>query len=170
MSGVFPRSWHGLVCCMHQYMLRSCQRMGMNFEHNSKYKNSTFILKFRLELVLPYSIIAWKVSKYGVFSGPYFPTFGLNTEVYSVNLRIQSKCRKIRTRKNSLFGHFSRSTSDGDNTIFTYYPTKILSQWYVCKGFWKIARHRNLKVCSRSTQFETIGTWRDFWSFKSHMS
>ena len=23
---------------------------------------------------------AWKVSKYGVFSGPYFPTFGLNTE------------------------------------------------------------------------------------------
>ena len=22
---------------------------------------------------------AWKVSKYGVFSGPYFPVFGLNT-------------------------------------------------------------------------------------------
>ena len=33
----------------------------------------------------------WKVSKYGVFSGPYFPTFGLNTERYSVYLRIQSK-------------------------------------------------------------------------------
>ena len=26
-----------------------------------------------------------------------------------VSLRIQSKCRKIRTRKNSVFGHFSRS-------------------------------------------------------------
>ena len=25
---------------------------------------------------------AWKVSKYGVFSGPYFPVFGLNTEIY----------------------------------------------------------------------------------------
>ena len=24
----------------------------------------------------------WKVSKYGVFSGPYFPAFGLNTERY----------------------------------------------------------------------------------------
>ena len=24
----------------------------------------------------------WKVSKYGVISGPYFPTFGLNTERY----------------------------------------------------------------------------------------
>ena len=26
---------------------------------------------------------AWKVSKYGVFSGPYFPTFGLNTPYLS---------------------------------------------------------------------------------------
>ena len=32
----------------------------------------------------------WKVSKYGVISGPYFPVFGLNTEIYSVNsVRIQ---------------------------------------------------------------------------------
>ena len=50
--------------------------------------------------------IAWKVSKCGVFSGPYFPIFGL---IYSVNLRIQSKYRKIWTRKNSVFGHLSRS-------------------------------------------------------------
>ena len=28
---------------------------------------------------------------------------------YSISLRIQSKCGKIRTRKNSVFGHFSRS-------------------------------------------------------------
>ena len=33
------------------------------------------------------------------FSGPNFPAFGLNMEIYFVNLRIQSKCRKIRTRK-----------------------------------------------------------------------
>ena len=33
------------------------------------------------------------------FSGPYFPAFGLNTERYSVSLRIQSKRGKIRTRK-----------------------------------------------------------------------
>ena len=32
-----------------------------------------------------------KVSKYWVFSGPYFPVFGLNTEIYEVNFRIQSK-------------------------------------------------------------------------------
>ena len=33
------------------------------------------------------------------FSGPYFPAFGLNTEIYRVTLRIQSECAKIRTRK-----------------------------------------------------------------------
>ena len=53
--------------------------------------------------------ILWNVSKYGVFSVPYFPAFGLNTERYAVSLRIQSECGKIRTRKNSLFGHFWRS-------------------------------------------------------------
>ena len=42
---------------------------------------------------------AWKVSRYGDFSGPYFTAFGLNTGRYSVSLRIQSECGKIRTRK-----------------------------------------------------------------------
>ena len=54
---------------------------------------------------------AWKASKYGVFSGPYFPAFGLNTERYFVSLCIRSECGKIRTRKNSVFGHFSRSVA-----------------------------------------------------------
>ena len=39
------------------------------------------------------------------FSCPYFPVFGLNT----VNLHIQSEYRKIKTRKSSMFGHFSCS-------------------------------------------------------------
>ena len=33
------------------------------------------------------------------FSGPYFPAFGLNTEICKANLRIKSGCRKIRTKK-----------------------------------------------------------------------
>ena len=49
---------------------------------------------------------AWKMSKYGVFSGPYFPVFGLNTEIYFVNLQIRSECRKRGTRKKPVFGHF----------------------------------------------------------------
>ena len=49
------------------------------------------------------------MSKYGVISGPYVPVFGLHTEIYSVNLCFQSKYRKIRTRNNSVLGHFVRS-------------------------------------------------------------
>ena len=41
------------------------------------------------------------------FFGPYFPSFGLNTERYGVSLGIHSECGKKRTRKNSVFGHFS---------------------------------------------------------------
>ena len=33
------------------------------------------------------------------FSGPYFPTFGLDTERYGVSLRIQSECGKLWTKK-----------------------------------------------------------------------
>ena len=51
------------------------------------------------------------MSKYGVLSSPYFPLFGLNMEIYGVNVRIQSEYRKIRTRNNSAFGHFSRSVT-----------------------------------------------------------
>ena len=45
----------------------------------------------------------------GIFSGSYFPAFGLNTEIYSINHRILSKFGKIRTRKNFDFGHLSDS-------------------------------------------------------------
>ena len=58
------------------------------------------------------SVTAWKVTIYGVFSGPHFPVFGLNTEIYEVNLRIHSEHRKMQTRKNSVFGHFSRSVRE----------------------------------------------------------
>ena len=46
-------------------------------------------------------ITAWEVSKYGVFSGRYFPVFGLNTSPYSV--RIQEKTDKKKLRIWTLF-------------------------------------------------------------------
>ena len=49
------------------------------------------------------------MSKYGFISGPHYPVFGLNTEIYEENIRIQSEYNKIRTRNNSVFKHFSRS-------------------------------------------------------------
>ena len=65
-------------------------------------------------------ITAWKVSKYGVFSGPYFSVFELNMKIHGVNLPIQSKYGKILTRKNSVFGHFLRSE------YLQHYPTENL--------------------------------------------
>ena len=60
------------------------------------------------------------MSKYGVISGPHFPVFGLNTEIYEINLRIQSEYNKIRTRNNSIFRHFARSS------IFMVQPAHFL--------------------------------------------
>ena len=40
-----------------------------------------------------------KSVRFQSFPGLYFHKFGLNTEIYSVNLRIPSECGKIRTRK-----------------------------------------------------------------------
>ena len=33
-------------------------------------------------LIVAKHTTAWKVSKYGAFSGPYFPVLGSNTEIY----------------------------------------------------------------------------------------
>ena len=42
-----------------------------------------------------------KKCPYSEFSGPYFPALGLNTDRYSVSIRIQPIYGKIRTRKTS---------------------------------------------------------------------
>ena len=46
------------------------------------------------------SFTVWNVSKYGVFSVPYFPAFGLNTEIrsifpYSVRMRENTEQKKV---------------------------------------------------------------------------
>ena len=74
-------------------------------------------------------ITAWKVAKYGVNYGPYFPAFELNTEIYGVIHRIQSEYRKIRTRNNSVFGHFSRSVC---HLLYLYLIWNAMLCVYIC--------------------------------------
>ena len=61
-----------------------------------------FVLTFwpsrKNPLIIKISTV-WKVSKNRIFSGPYFPVFRLNMDIYSVNLCIQFKYRKIPTQK-----------------------------------------------------------------------
>ena len=55
-----------------------------------------FFLWFRTKVFFS---TALKVTVLWSFSLPYFPVFGLNKEIYKVNLRIQSKRGKIQTPK-----------------------------------------------------------------------
>ena len=52
-----------------------------------------------------------------LISGSYFPAFGLNSEIYSVNLCIQSESGKIWTRKNSEYAHILRSVRQTSTKI-----------------------------------------------------
>ena len=96
--------------------------------------------KFRIKSWVPDGCTAWKVSKYGVFSGPYFLVFELNTEIYEVNLRIQSEYRKIKTRKYSVFGHFSGSDVHAQSAKY------ILGKWglYLHKNQFSIKKNWNI--------------------------
>ena len=51
-------------------------------------------------------ITAWKMSKYGVISVPYFPAFGLNTKYLSV---FSTNAGKYGPEITPYFGHFSCS-------------------------------------------------------------
>ena len=103
-----------------------------------------------------------EVSKYGVISGLYFLVFGMNTEIYGLNIRIQSEHRKIRTRNNSVFGHFSRSVGSSGNEIWS---TKAIhlrsSSVFLCRLMFWFAK--KLKINLRIAPTNTI-----FWKYRDH--
>ena len=70
-----------------------------------------------------HSIHYVKIIQIQGFSGPHFPTFGLNMEIYSVNLRTQSKFGKIRTRKTTYLDSFYAVIK----ITFDYYSKKMFS-------------------------------------------
>ena len=89
------------------------------------------------------------MSKHGVISGPYFPVFRLNTQIYGINLCIQSEYRKIWTRNNSLLRHFSRSEDLSKKTnsskCFSFVNKKIRIMKRGCRN--NTVRYRNIYVC-----------------------
>ena len=88
--------------------------------------NATFwysewrVTKYYIDSFTAFTSTPPQVSKYRVFSDLCFPTFGMNTGGNSVSLCMQSKYGKIRTRKNSVFGHFSRSSSLSNFVIISF--------------------------------------------------
>ena len=105
------------------------------------------------------------MSKYGVISGPYFPIFGLNTEKYSISLRIQSEYRKIRTRNNSVFGYFLCSVRKYKQINF--FPHKMITKpmvfwWFQGTEVSWLIRSNLFNICSGI--WERSLTWRLIWN------
>ena len=115
-------------CLTRWFLLNRYKRAQRSLINNTqkkafvKYCNASFyinspILQFKLRkscvllsLLLFFFHLLHETCPYSEFSGSYYPAFGPNTEIYSVLLRIQSKCGKIRTRKTpSEYGNFLRS-------------------------------------------------------------
>ena len=62
-----------------------------------------------------------------IFSGLYFPVFGLNTDIWGGNLHIQSEYRKIWIRKNSPKKFvFDRNLVDQKNSVFGHLTQCLL--------------------------------------------
>ena len=80
-----------------------------------------------------------------IFSGPYLSAFGLNTETYSVNIRTQSEYGKIRTRKNSEYGHFC-AVWDLHNVFWVLQNSKT----NITKKNWLKALAKLWQKCSNS--------------------
>ena len=112
-----PKAYH-MTQKMKHYVLKSTFQF---WNHFFQFSDASLI-HFRKDIVALHIFLFWNDLPYRImevhcvksfqirsFSGPCFRVFGLNTQIYSVNLRIQSEYRKIRTRKNSVFGHFSHN-------------------------------------------------------------
>ena len=69
------------------------------------------------------------------FSGLHFPAFRLNTDIYSVSLRIQSEYAKIRTRKTPNANNFHVTYV----TIFILIRVKKNWKWNRVSYLWKFA-------------------------------
>ena len=94
---------------------------------------------------LEYSFTAWKVSKYGVISGPYFPAFGLITERYELSLRIQSECGKIRTWNNSYLDTFHAVINAYFDQMFSKTLCKLVFKFLQAYGKWAFSEFALLK-------------------------
>ena len=70
----------------------------------------------------------------------HFPVFGLNTEISSVNIQIQFKCKKIRTRRNLYLDTFHAVSN-----IYNLYKRFIQKNWRVI--FSILLKNRSNNYC-----------------------
>ena len=96
-GGVFPENRQRLKSLI-IFAKISISEFRLGSEYASVF-NTIFKPLYRLFCILAIGNHCVKSVSIQSFSGSYCPEFGLNTERYSVSLRIQSERGKIRTRK-----------------------------------------------------------------------
>ena len=128
-------------------MWHICSKITLNTPEQGQWRRSVvFIVNFEhISHIVLKIATAWKMSIYGVFSGPYFPAFRLSMERSSISLHIQSECLKIRTRKNPVFGQFSCSKSLSVNWISIIQPLPfvkgLIEDCQICHSIFWIANN-----------------------------
>ena len=100
-----------------------------NFPHSDWIRRDTPYLYMK-------NVRIWKIS------GPYFPAFGLNTERYSVSLRIQSECGKTQTRKTSNRDTFN-AVIDELNWIESFYFMLTKNTCSISRWVWNTKRKKS---------------------------
>ena len=78
--------------------------------------STRFFFKQRI-FQFSHSVATWKVSKYGVFSGPYFPAFGLNTERYGISPYSVRMRENTDQKKRRIFGHLTHCVAQLFNEL-----------------------------------------------------
>ena len=74
-------------------------------------------------------------------------------ERYSISLRISSECGKIRPRRNSAFGHFSRSALISETKFFHSFPiSQVAVNGY--RATFALGKRYKMK-CKRSSRIPT---------------
>ena len=89
------------------------------------------------------------------FSGSYFRAFGLYAERNGVRRRdFQPECGKIRTRKNSVFGHFSRCALVNVVSIYhmVFYIFHLTVRDQIWRGIHLCQTFQNINILIFSTK------------------
>ena len=105
--------------------------MAKSTKHKPNKKHSFIIVWLGSKYI--YYQHCWKSNCILSFSGPYFPAFGFNTDIYSVKLRILSECRKIRTRKTPNTDTFY-TVQQPNLFVINPFQTNVLSFHYPLKA------------------------------------
>ena len=82
-----------------------------------------------------------------VFSGPCFPIFQQNADIYSVKLLIWFNCGKLWARKTSVFGQFPHSQVN--TAVYSTIKNAAVSRSFIEQAPQKVSKNSQEKTRSR---------------------